>query len=111
MKNFCRFLLVSALLSSVTVEASAQSKAKTSASKKAVKTKNRRPKLIAHWEGVMGRKMSEAQKVQLRRAADDRERANKKFRSDIAKLFGTSTTAMAARERAYNKAHPAKRKP
>ncbi|MDF2441506.1 MAG: hypothetical protein JWN98_2490 [Abditibacteriota bacterium] len=130
MKTIRPFLLAAALLSGTCVDVQAQAKipAKTTAGKsaasktaavkataarraaarKAGKGKNRRTKLIAHWEGVMGRKLSEAQKTQLRRAAEERERANRKFRTDVAKLFNTSVVTLATRERAYRKAHPAK---
>lgn len=113
MKNLCRFLLIAVLLSGATIEASAQTKAKSAATargKKVGKGKNKRTKLIASYESIMGRKLTEAQKVQLRNSAAAREAAQKKFRSDVAKLFGTTPAALAARERAYKKAHPTKPK-
>ena len=112
MKNFCRFLLITALFSSATVELSIPTQAapKAAPAKKAGKGKNKRTKLIEYYESMMGRKLTEAQKVQLRNAAAAREAAQKKFRTDVAKLFGTTPQAMATRERAYKKAHPAKPK-
>jgi len=113
MRNLRYLALIAVLSTGSLIDVGAQAKAKTAKvalRKKAGKGKNKRTKLIAYYESMMGRKLTEAQKVQLRNSAAAREAAQKKFRSDVAKLFGSTPQAMATRERAYKKAHPAKPK-
>jgi hypothetical protein len=111
-------LLLAALLSGPTATVSAQTKAKTSAKtvgasagKKDGKGRGKRGRMIAHWESVMGRKLTEAQKTQLRSAAEERDAANKKFRNTVARLFATTPEALSTREKAYRQAQAAKPKP